>query len=268
MSAIAQAINAERLVLLGWSRAIVMQMTHPLIAAGVSDHSHFREGAGTAALRLHETVRSMLALTFGDPRTHAQAIATIRGIHRRVNGVLRADVGAFPAGTRYSAEDPALLLWVHATLMDSVLMTYETLVAPIDASTRDEYCREAATVVIELGADAADVPASWADLQQYVSRTVASGVLVSSPEARAIVEAVLFPPLSLVTGPFAWVNRLFTIGTLPPAIRDQYQFAWTPRRDRQLQRVTRALRATRRATPRTLAWWPAARRAATSSSPR
>ena len=260
MSAIARTINAERLVLLGWSRAIVLQMTHPLIAAGVAEHSQFRASAGAAALRLHETVRSMLALTFGDPRTHAQAIATIRAIHRRVNGVLAQDVGPFPAGTRYSAEDPALLLWVHATLIDSVVLTYEALVAPLDPAERDEYCREAAAVPVELGADAADIPVTWSALQKYLSRTLASGCLVASAEAKAVVDAVLFPPLSLVTGPFAWANRLFTIGTLPASIRDQYNFVWTSRRARQLHRIVRVLHRVRRLTPRVMAWWPAARR--------
>jgi uncharacterized protein (DUF2236 family) len=257
---LAQSINAERLVLLGWSRAIVLQMTHPLIAAAVADHSHFRASAGAAALRLHETVRSMLSLAFGSAATRAQAIAGIRGIHRRVNGVLRQDVGPFPAGTRYSAEDPALLLWVHATLIDSVVLTYEALIAPLTPEERDEYCRQAAPVAVDLGVDQADVPASWPALQQYLSRTLTSGSLVAGPEARAIVDAVLFPPLSLVTGPFAWVNRLYTIGTLPAPIRDQYRFTWTARRAAQLQRIVRGLHAARRVSPRRLAWWPAARR--------
>ena len=260
LSTTARSINAERLVLLGWSRAIVLQMTHPLIAAGVADHSHFRASASAAAVRLHETVRSMLSLTFGSAVAHAQAIAAIRAIHRRVQGALRQDVGPFPAGTRYSAEDPALLLWVHVTLLDSVVLAYEALVAPLTAAERDDYCREAGTVAVELGVDPADVPATWPALQQYLSRTLASGTLVAGPEARASVDAVLFPPLSLVTGPFAWVNRLFTIGTLPASVRDQYRLAWTTRRAAQLRRVVRWLQAARRVTPRRIAWWPAARR--------
>ena len=52
-------------MLLGWSRAILLQLAHPLIAAGVAEHSSFRAGAFTAIVRLHETIRSMLALTFG-----------------------------------------------------------------------------------------------------------------------------------------------------------------------------------------------------------
>jgi uncharacterized protein (DUF2236 family) len=90
-------INAERLVLLGWSRAILLQMAHPLVAAGVADHSHFRAGPITAARRLRDTIKAMLALSFGDAFEAGHAIAAIRAIphararpaardHRRVSG--------------------------------------------------------------------------------------------------------------------------------------------------------------------------------------
>src|SRR5687768_9666876 len=105
---ISRRVNAERLVLLGWSRAILLQLAHPLVAAGVAEHSSFRAGSVAAAKRLHMTVRAMLALTFGTGRGRAAARDGILAIHRRVHGVLPAATGRFPAGTPYSAEDPDL----------------------------------------------------------------------------------------------------------------------------------------------------------------
>ena len=107
---VVQRVNSERLVLLGWSRAILMQIAHPLIAAGVTQHSTFRGGVLDAAKRLHHTIAAMLSLTFGDDERRAAAVARIRGIHRSVNGALETAAGPFAAGSRYSAEDPALLL--------------------------------------------------------------------------------------------------------------------------------------------------------------
>ena len=78
-------------------------------------------------------------------------------------------------------------------------------------------------------------------------------------DARRIVEAVLFPPLSAVSGPFAWVNRLVTLGLLPGAVRDQYRYAWNDRRERQLKRTLTMIRSVRRVLPKAVAWWPAAR---------
>jgi uncharacterized protein (DUF2236 family) len=62
---ISHRINAERIVLLGWGRAILLQLAHPLIAAGVHDHSGFRSTTWAAVTRLYHTVHAMLALTFG-----------------------------------------------------------------------------------------------------------------------------------------------------------------------------------------------------------
>ncbi len=165
---VSRRVNAERIVLLGWSRAILLQLAHPLVAAGVAEHSSFRGGPFAAAARLHHTIRSMLALTFGDNTQREAALETIRAIHRRVNGHLPTAVGRFSSGTPYSAEDPDLVLWVHATLLDSLPLVYEHLVAPLDADGRDAYCNEAADVAIALGAREVDVPRTWGALGHYM----------------------------------------------------------------------------------------------------
>ena len=255
---IAHRVNAERLALLGWSRAILLQMAHPLIAAGVAEHSSFRATPLAAVSRLRETVRAMLALTFGNPIAHGHAIARIKAIHARVHGELREAVGAYPAGARYSAEDPALLLWVHATLIESVVLVYEQLVAPLSAAERDEYLCEAADVAIALGAIDGDLPRSWSALEAYLVREYGSGRITVGNDARMVVDAVLFPPLSAISGPFAWVNRVVTLGLLPPFVREQYHCVWTPGRQRQFRRVTGAIRGLRRVTPQALALWPEA----------
>jgi uncharacterized protein (DUF2236 family) len=257
---IAHRVNAERLVLLGWSRAIVLQMAHPLIAAGVADHSQFRASPMTTVTRLHGTVRAMLALTFGDPIEHGHAIAGIRAIHKRVRGQLREPTGVFAAGTPYSAEDPALLLWVHATLIESVILAYERLIGPLSVAERDEYCRDAADVALALGADDGDLPHTFAEMESYLQREYVSGRIAVGADAREIVDAVLFPPLRAISGPAAWLNRLITLGWLPAFVRDQYGYAWNERRDRQLGRAEAFIRAVRRLTPRPLALWREARR--------
>lgn len=256
---IAERINAERLALLGWSRAILLQMAHPLIAAGVAEHSSFRASPIAAVSRLRETVRAMLALTFGDPFAHGHAIARIKAIHTRVHGELREATGVFPAGTPYSAEDPSLLLWVHATLLESVVLVYERLVGSIPPDERDEYLREAADVAIALGARSEELPRTWPELVSYLDTEYASGRIAVGSDARMVVDAVMFPPWSAISGPFAWVNRVITIGLLPPLVRDQYQYKWPASRERQFQRATRAIRAVRRVTPKGLAHWPEAR---------
>lgn len=257
---IAHRINAERLVVLGWGRAILLQLAHPLVAAGVAGHSGFAASPGTVARRLHHTVGAMLSLTFGDEAAQLRTIDGIRAIHRRVNGRLDEAVGPYPAGTRYSAEDPDLVLWVHATLIESVVLAYDDLVAPLDEASRDAYCAQAHWVPLALGARGPDIPRTWADLAAWLDAVRGSGVIVVGPDAARVAGAVLSPPMAALVWPAAWLHRAWTIGTLPPEIQRQYGFQWSPRQARQLERTKRLLRAARRRAPRAIAWWARARR--------
>ena len=123
-------------------------------------------------------------------------------------------------------------------------------------------------MALALGARDEDLPRTWAGLQLYLAGELTSGRIEVGPDARAIIDAVLFPPLSWVSGPAAWVNRLVTIGLLPERIRAGYRYAWSDRRQRQLRRVLAVLRVARHATPRVLAYWRPARSAASSHAAR
>ena len=257
---VAQRVNAERLALLGWTRAILLQLAHPLVAAGVAEHSSFRGGAHSAVSRLRSTVGAMLAITFGDDGEREQAIEGIRAIHRRVHGALRARCGPFEAGTAYSAEDPELLLWVHATLVDSILRVHDLLVEPLSEEERNACCAESAGVAVTLGARAADVPMTWAALQRYMDSMSASGALVVGDDARDLARAVLSPPFAAVVAPLTALNIVITAGLLPGNIREQYGLAWSARRARLFGAAVQIARVTRRVSPAWIALWPEARK--------
>lgn len=264
-SDISRRINAERLVLVGWTRAILLQLAHPLIAAGVSDHSTFRGSTFAALARLHHTVNAMLAVTFGDEGERARALDAIRAIHRRVHGTLPVACGRFPAGTRYSAEDPALLLWVHATLIDSILVVYDRLVAPLSEAERDRYCADAADVAVALGARVDEVPLCWRELQAYVHREYEASSIAVSDQARILASALLSPVSSRAAAPLTAMGTLLAAGFLPAQVRREYGFAWSRPRERMFVMTVRLLRGTRRVLPRSIAWWPQARSAMVSA---
>jgi uncharacterized protein (DUF2236 family) len=253
-------VNAERIVLLGWGRAILLQLAHPLVAAGVFDHSGFRGTPYAAASRLYHTVHAMLSLTFGDDVARERTLEAIRAIHRRVNGVLPEAAGRYPSGTRYSAEDPALVLWVHATLVESVLLVYEQIVAPLTEAERDHYCAEAFPIAVALAAREAEVPRTWRDLRAYLDRMYSSNAIVVGRQGRALAQAVLSPSGGWLVAPATWINRMTTIGLLPATVREQYEMTWTPRHDRTLARLVSLLRLTRRVLPDVVALWPDARK--------
>jgi uncharacterized protein (DUF2236 family) len=256
---VSQRVNAERLMLLAWPRAILLQLAHPLVAAGVAQHSTFGAGPRAAVSRLWQTVRAMLALTYGAPPSQQAAIDGIRGIHRRVHGTLRTAVGPFPAGTPYSAEDPALVLWVHLTLLESIILVHDALFGSLSEAERDAYCAESAWVPIALGARDVDVPRTWPALVAAVGAAHASGVLMVGEDARAVAADVLSPPLGPLALPLSSAVRFVTRAWLPESIRRQYGLSWSAADARRLPLVLKTLRAARRVLPARAAYWPESR---------
>jgi uncharacterized protein (DUF2236 family) len=252
-------VARERLVVIGWGRAILLQFAHPLVAAGVSDHSAFRAGRLARLRRLHQTIHAMLAITFGTERQSRDAVRRIRAIHDRVHGTLREHAGAFAAGTPYSAHDPQLLCWVHATLLDSSILIYEWLIGPLTAAEKDSYCEEARPIASALGIPERLLPRNVTELRSYMDRMLSSPEIQVTDTARALARDLLYPPLGTVLWPLARLNRLLTIGLLPPAIRESYGFRWKAKDQRALLRWTRRVRRIRRFMPAFLAHWTAAR---------
>jgi uncharacterized protein (DUF2236 family) len=234
-------------------------LAHPLIAAGVYDHSSFRATPLAAASRLHSTIRAMLALSFGSDAEREHALHGIRTIHTRVNGRLPQTVGRFPAGTPYSAEDPTLVLWVHLTLLESIPLTYERFIAPITAAERDAYCAESAWVATALGARPADVPVTWAHAAEQLAQMYRSGFLAVGDQARELSVAVLTPQVGRLIPPVASWNRLVSIGMLPEAIRQEYSLQWSADDEHRFERTVRRIQTLRRRLPDFIALWPEAR---------
>jgi uncharacterized protein (DUF2236 family) len=137
---------------------------------------------------------------------------------------------------------------------------YEAIVRPISDDERDAWCRESAPVARALGGGD-DVPETWAGAQAYISAMLASGRIVVSDTARDLAADVLAPRFSVLIAPWRAMNRVVTMGLLPPELRAQYGFPWSAKDDATLARTLRGLRTVRRLTPDVIALWPDARRA-------
>ena len=173
--AAAWMLQREIALLLAWGPAILLQFAHPLVARGVADHSAFRTERWGRARRLHRTLEAMLQLCFGTEREALAAAARINAIHDRVHGRLSHAAGIFPKGTPYSAHDPALLAWVHATLLEMNLRVYELFVAPLRVEDKDRCCVEASSIEGLFGIPEGHLPRSVSELQRYMDGMYASG---------------------------------------------------------------------------------------------
>ena len=259
---IARRLNGERLAILGWGRAVLLQFAHPLVAAGVAEHSGFRSSPRDKVERFGRTLRAMLALTFGTPSEAEGAARAIDAIHGRINGRLAEAVGIFPPGTPYSARDPELLRWVQATLVESTLLAYTRLVGPLSPAERDAYCAETAWVGPQLGVPAELLPRTTAQLRVYLDGMYASGQIVVGPTGRMLGRALFESepgPAGLVDLPLRLSYGLVTAGLLSPGLRAAYGLRWSRGHQIAFRALTRSSRLLTPRLPESARRWPEAR---------
>lgn len=173
-------VHADRSMLIGGLRALLLQVLHPLAMAGVAQHSTYRRDP---LGRLARTGRFVAATTYGTTPEAERAIAMVANVHQRVRGVA-AD------GRPYSASDPALLSWVHNVEVDSFLAAYRRYGPGISDADADEYVREMAVLGRSLGAD--EVPETAAELSAWIEAVPG---LAMTKEARETVRFLTFPSL-------------------------------------------------------------------------
>jgi uncharacterized protein (DUF2236 family) len=250
-------VHREGVLLLGGGRALLLQLAHPLVAAGVAEHSGFKSDPFD---RLRRTLDATLAIVFADRATALDAAERVRRVHARVHGHLREPAGPFPAGTPYNALDPELLLWVHATLIDTALDLYERFVGRLDPDARVRYYDETRAVARLFGIPDARIPGTLDAFRAYVGEMLASEALTVTPTARDLAAAVLHPPVPLVPNLAGRAATFFTVALLPPRFREAYGLAWGRRREAAWRALVRAGRLTLPALPRPLRDFPQARR--------
>lgn len=221
-------VHREYVVALSGPRALLMQAAHPVAFAGFF--------ASTGALddpypRLERTAAAMNTVVFGEREAAERVTARVRRVHSRVRGTLDHSVGRFPAGTPWAADDPDLLLWIVATLVDSSLLVYERYVRGLSSAEREEYWSDYQTVARLFGLPEERTPPTLRALRAYLAAMLRGGDLYVSPEARELgVSIVLRPPVPLAARPLLEIANFITVGLLPGRLRRQYGLRWDPLR--------------------------------------
>ena len=204
-------VNRESVLLLGGRAALLMQLAHPSVAAGVADHSDFRMDP---IKRLRRTLNATVSVIFGDVETSLRTVDSIKAVHKRIHGVT-------PEGRPYSAADPHLLLWVHETLVDSSIKVYEACVKPLSDDETQRLYEE--TRVFARLFDIPDevVPPSLAEMRSHMTQRVESGEVRVGDQARELADPIIRP---IKVMPRSVANRaaVITAALLPPSIRAAY----------------------------------------------
>lgn len=226
-------VHREQIVALSGPRALLMQAAQPVAFAGF----FMSTGAlGDPYARLGRTARVLHKITFGDRRGADRATARVRAVHSRVRGELSEPAGTFPAGTPWAANDPDLLLWIIATLVDSALLVYQRYVGALGRDERQAYWADYRVVGSLFGLEDSDMPETIEELEEYMQTTLSSDILHVSPAARELaVDIVLHPPVPVRARPLLELANFITVGLLPERVRREYGFRWDPVRGLMLR---------------------------------
>jgi len=238
---LAWRVNGEIVLLLGAGRALLMQLAHPAVAAAVAEHSGFPVDA---LGRLTRTMDTTFAITFGDSEQSRLAAARVNAVHERVHGEV------------YDALDPQLLLWVHATLVDSALMVHDRFVGSLSPADRAGYYREMKRHATVLRVPPSVLPRTLGAFDRYVRAEIAR--LEVTDEARRLATDILSPPVPLPLRPAAMTFGLITASLLPDSLREGYGLSRRRLVDAGLSMVAAASRILLPLVPPVFRTWPGA----------
>jgi uncharacterized protein (DUF2236 family) len=213
-------INRESALFLGAGRAALLQLAHPWVAAAIAEHSAVLH---RPIVRFHNTFRIVYTMVFGSRAQACAAARSLHTLHSGIRGQLPGAVGAWPRATHYQANEIAALRWVWATLVESAVLAYET-VLPLTPADCDRYYSEMQTFAALFGIPSSALPSRWSAFIDYCRQMFDSGELGVNSASRSMGHAILSGAGSRIHPP-RWYRAL-TTAWMPPRLRDE--FALTP----------------------------------------
>ena len=227
----------------GSGYALMLQVAHPVVGAGVSEHSNFKADPWGRLLRTLDFTTSMV---YGGPELAWQTGRRVRAMHKQIKGLL-------PNGERYHAMEPEAYAWVHATLADAIVKGNAHFVRPIPAHDLERFWQEWRAIGRFLGVRDRDLPETWAEFGSYFDAMVRDH-LVRTRSVDDVLEVMAVPPppgvrgvpkpvWSAVRRPAARGGRLGTIGLMGPELHRKLGLEWTRANDLEFRAIGRASRA-------------------------
>jgi uncharacterized protein (DUF2236 family) len=196
---------------LAGGRSLLLELAHPSVAQAVADFDQFRDDP---AERARLTVKAFRGVVHGTEEEARSVGRQLAGVHARVQG------------PTYRATDPDLVLWVHGSFLQSMLMVGQRLYGPLTPAGLERCYQDSMVVGAIFGCPVPQQPATYAVFTEYVATQVDQ--LQVSPMARELARAVFWPDVALGHRPVTATFRLISFGTLPQRLRRHYGFDLSP----------------------------------------
>jgi uncharacterized protein (DUF2236 family) len=211
-------------VFLGGGRAALLQLAHPMVAYAVAHHSRAR---GDVLGRFQRTFRHVFAMAYGELDDALSAARRVHVIHTRVHGEIPGAIGAWPAGTRYHANDAGALRWVHATLVDTAIAVRVRLGYRFAPGELDQYALEMNRFGALFGIPRAMLPRTWAAHEDFMSSMLASDQLTVAPVALEMSRFLLGRGAPGPQPPLGRLAELLAAAMLPPRLRAGFELRYS-----------------------------------------
>lgn len=226
----------------GAGYALMLQVSHPVVGAGVSEHSNFRADPWGRLLR---TLDFTTSVVYGGPQLAWDTGRRVRQMHTRIKGTL-------PNGKPYHSLEPEAYAWVHATLADSIVRSHMRFVGPVRHGELETFWAEWRRVGRLLGVRDRDLPERWTDFRPYFDEMIRER-LEPTDSVRDVLESLAKPPPPAVPGmseplwralraPAARGAKLGTVGLMPGELRRKLGLEWTDAQQLELRAVGAASR--------------------------
>lgn len=202
----------------GSGRALLLQTAHPWVTAGIDEHSIVREDP---MLRARRTFNNILTMTFGSmPQVMASA-NLVHKTHNSITGEVPYEAGAFNKHSEYRANEVNAMIWVHATLWDTLVMMYEEMEAPLTTAEKERFYEETKLFAMLFGIPRDSLPPDWESFMDYNRAMWNSPQLTVTPAAIRLKED-LFDARSLWLIAPLYAQEIISAKHLPTRVREGY----------------------------------------------
>lgn len=206
----------------GAGRALLLQLAHPWVTASIDEHSVVRDDPLGRARRTFQHVGTMV---FGSMPQVMTSANQVRDIHEEIEGEVPMDSGAFQRGSEYRANEVAAMIWVHATLWETLAYMYEKMEGELTSEEKDQFYEETKLFAMLFGVPEPALPADWNAFMEYNRAMWASPQLTVEENGIRLKED-LFDPRSVWMIFPLWVQEQVTAANLPPCIRDEFEMKY------------------------------------------
>jgi len=220
-------VNRESALFLGAGRAALLQLAHPWVAASLDHHSTL---LAKPIARFHNTFRVVFTMIFGTAEQAFAAARSLYSLHTRITGEVPEQVAGYAKGSRYEALQVPALTWVYATLIQSAVIAYESVLPRLSDEERERYYAESKVLAGLFGLPARELPQNWDGFEAYVTEMFESEALGVSDRARYMAQRIMAGAGSWIRVP-RWYRAL-TAEWLPDRFRHEFGFTLEPRDER------------------------------------